>query len=234
MAPERDEGLVRQYDRAVEEYRFQVDLNWRRSEYFFVLNVGVLIASATMFSSGDVPRELVAVLFFVGALLAGLSFLANDVQHGYYKSARNRKTDLEKRLELGDLALATTPGMGSGLRRLGRVGTFLKIMLVAIALADLVGAGFAIDKAIGASTSKPARTSLVINLEPSSPREDFSAVVVSQGRKTITSRRFPQNETSLMVSLLPGQYRIFIAGTSLCHKDLRVGDDPLQLATIRC
>lgn len=68
--PSPDETVSRQYDRALEEYRFQVDLNWRRSEYFFVLNVGVLIASATMFSSGDVPRELVTALFVVGALLA--------------------------------------------------------------------------------------------------------------------------------------------------------------------
>ena len=132
-----DDGLIRQYDRAVDEYRFQVDLNWRRSEYFFVLNVGVLIASATMFSSGDVPPELVAVLFFVGTLLAGLSFLANGVQHGYYQAARNRKHDLENRLDLREVALTTTPGMGSEVSRLGRVGAFLKVMLVAIALADL-------------------------------------------------------------------------------------------------
>ncbi len=113
--------LGRQYDRAVDEYRFQVNLNWRRSEYFFVLNVGVLIAAATMFSSKDVPRVLVAVLFFVGALLAALSFLANDVQHRYYQSARERKRAIEDALELKDLALATTPGMGSPLARLGKV-----------------------------------------------------------------------------------------------------------------
>lgn len=37
--------LERQYDLAVAEYRFQVDLNWRRSEYFFVLNIGILVAA---------------------------------------------------------------------------------------------------------------------------------------------------------------------------------------------
>ena len=141
------EELRRQYDRALDEYRFQVDLNWRRFEYFFVLNVGVLIAAATIFSSDDVPRALVALLFLIGALLALLSILANESQHSYYRSARTLKQELETELNLKEVALATTPGMGSRFGRIGRVRTFLKIMLIAIALVDLAGAAFAVDAA---------------------------------------------------------------------------------------
>jgi hypothetical protein len=104
--------LREQYRLAVEEYRFQVGLNWRRSEYFFVLNVGVLVAGATLLASDKAPRALVGLVFMLGALLASLSFLANDTQSGYYHAARDLKKRLEERLDLGGGALATTPGHG--------------------------------------------------------------------------------------------------------------------------
>lgn len=110
---ERSDDLDEQYRLAVGEYRFQVDLNWRRSEYFFVLNIGVLIAAATLLASESLPRALVGLVFGLGALLAGLSFLANNTQHSYYKAARELKEKLEDRLQLGEFALQTTPGMGS-------------------------------------------------------------------------------------------------------------------------
>lgn len=75
--------LLRQYEAALAEYRFQVSLNWRRSEYFFVLNVGVLIAASTMLASDRVPRLLVACVFAAGLLLAFMSLFANATQHGY-------------------------------------------------------------------------------------------------------------------------------------------------------
>jgi len=61
--------LAEQYRLAIEEYRFQVDLNWRRSEYFFVLNIGVLIAASTLSASELLPRALVGMVFGLGALL---------------------------------------------------------------------------------------------------------------------------------------------------------------------
>lgn len=38
----RRQELVDLYKVAVEEYRFQVDLNWKRTQYFLALNVAIL------------------------------------------------------------------------------------------------------------------------------------------------------------------------------------------------
>lgn len=227
------EELRRQYDRALDEYRFQVDLNWRRSEYFFVLNVGVLIAAATMFS-GDVPRVLVAVMFLIGVLLAVLSVLANEAQHSYYRSARALKLELEQRMQLGDLALATTPGMGSSFGRLGRVRTFLKIMLIAIALVDLGGAAFAAADAVGGSEPDPesART-LVLEVErPQSG--SWSALAVSQNGEPAVSRRLKSVSPTVLLQLPPGEYLVSLAGRTLCEKRVEVSRRPLQRVALGC
>lgn len=229
-----DPGLLRQYDRALDEYRFQVDLNWRRSEYFFVLNVGVLIAAATMFSSEDVPRALVAVLFLIGALLALLSSLANEAQHSYYRAARALKSKLEKQLGLEDLALATTPGMGSSFKRLGRVRTFLKIMLVAIAIVDLGGAAFAIEDATADPKSRPpSPRTVLIHLESAKARS-WNALVVSRGEKVVESRRLPPQAGRLLLEVPPGHYLVSLAGRSLCQRTIEVDRNSLQLATLAC
>jgi hypothetical protein len=140
-APLDRDRLEAQYDRAVTEYRFQVDLNWKRSEYFFVLNVAVLVAAVTLLASDRVPRSLNAAVFGAGALLAAMSMLANHVEHGYYRSARDVKRRIEDELGLGDLAISTTSGMGSGVKRLGRVRTFLAVMLTALVVIDAFGIG---------------------------------------------------------------------------------------------
>ena len=226
------EELQRQYDRVLAEYRFQVDLNWRRSEYFFVLNVGILIAAATLFSSEDVPRALVALLFVIGALLAGLSVLANEAQHNYYRSARDLKGDLERRLALGELAIVTTPGMGSRLGQLGRVLTFMKIMLVTIALVDLGGAAFVIDDALATSEQEPARTVLI--RVAVRQQQAWSGMVISRAREPVETRRLRSGTQALLFELQPGPYLISLAGSNLCRRKIEIGDQPLQLMTIRC
>ncbi len=228
------ETLREQYSRAIDEYRFQVELNWRRSEYFFVLNVGVLIAAATMFASDKVPSQLVAALFGVGALLATLSFLANDVQHGYYKSARELKRGLEEKLELGEVGLRTTPGQGSGIARLGRVGTFLKIMLVALGLADLVGAGFAIDASLQDSEGPPPKHQVVLEIATHRGNGGWSALVVSQDQKIVDVRHLGPNRQAPLLALPVGHYRVAVAGTSICRRELSVRDEPLQRVVLRC
>lgn len=229
-----NETLREQYSRAVDEYRFQVELNWRRSEYFFVLNVGVLIAAATMFASDKVPSQLVAVLFLVGALLAALSFLANNVQHGYYASARDIKQGLEIKLELGDAALRTTPGQGSPIARLGRVGTFLKIMLVALGLADLFGAGFAIDASF--QSSPPALSKQRVAVQVADQKQDgaWSAMVVSQAGEAVAVRRLRPDDGEPLLALAAGDYRVSVAGSSICRRELSVNTDPLQRVALHC
>lgn len=135
------EELREHYGRALDEYRFQVELNWKRSQYFFVLNLGVLVAATGLLSASQPRAELVAALFAVGAILAGVAAYANHIQHGYYRRTREVKRALEERLELGDLALQSTPGMvdrDAG-RSPVRVRHALTGFLTALGLADLLG-----------------------------------------------------------------------------------------------
>lgn len=226
--------LEHQYDRALDEYRFQVDLNWRRSEYFFVLNVGLLIAAATLFSADDVPRALVALLFAIGALLAGLSVLANEAQHNYYRSARDLKQELERRMELEDLAIVTTQGMGSRLRQLGRVRTFMKIMLIAIALVDLGGAAFVIDEVRATSEPRTERLAVLIRVAPIKPRGTWSALVVSRAGEPAGIRRLSAGAQPLLFKLQPGAYTVALGGRRVCERRVEVRRRPLQLLTVRC
>lgn len=228
--PDKTE-LQEQYRKAVEEYRFQVDLNWRRSEYFFVLNIGVLVAATTLLASQDVPRGVVALVFCLGTLLAVLSILANNTQSGYYHAARDLKKELEAKLELDQFAIATTPGMGSPITRLGRVGTFLKIMLIAIACVDLVGAGVAIAKA--RESHEGDEVSQVVFKAPKR-RTTAVTVVVSRNGEVVATRRGTDGNQLKAVSLEPGRYRVWIAGQQLCSQPVDISTTPLQVVAITC
>ncbi|HEX8689800.1 MAG TPA: hypothetical protein VF729_06115 [Solirubrobacterales bacterium] len=231
-----DKGELReQYHLAVEEYRFQVDLNWRRSEYFFVLNIGVLVAASTLLTSEDLPKALVALVFGLGALLAVLSLLANNSQHGYYQAARQLKEDLESELELGEHALRTTPGMGSKVQRLGRVRTFLGTMLVAIAFVDLTGAGLAVFRAIDTDDVNDPSSMVVIRATgPGFQHEPGLTLVVSRDGEVIATRAANTGRGIGPFELDPGRYRVSALGRAVCTEGIEVSEAPLQLATVRC
>jgi hypothetical protein len=114
-----------QYRVVIDEYRFQVDLNWRRSQYYFVLNAAILVASLGLFASNvAVPRTVIAIPFAMGLAVTLLAIAANQTQNAYYYAIRDKKQLLELRLGLGELAIQTTRGMGNrSFRRIGRVTT---------------------------------------------------------------------------------------------------------------
>lgn len=131
-----------QYVVAVEEYRFQVDLNWRRSQYSFALCAAVLAASfALLNSAARVPDLLIALAFGASAAISLLAMASMRTQAAYYRSARTTKTVLEERLGLGEFAIRTTPGMGGRLRGVGNVKTFQSTvfsLLVALSVAGVL------------------------------------------------------------------------------------------------
>lgn len=198
-----------------------------------MLNIGVLVAAASLLSAQKVPRALVALLFLVGALLAFLSFLANDTQRGYYTAARDLKAKLESRLHLSDVAIATTPGMGSGVERLGKVGTFLKTMLVAIALVDLAGAGIsgydALD--LGRPESDPVEVAIDVR---GTGADDANVVVASQNGIVLETRHLVGNRVLEPFHLQPGRYSMWANATSLCRQSVTVTDQPLQHPILHC
>jgi hypothetical protein len=138
---QRDE-LLQLYGIAVEEYRFQVRLNWDRAQYLLGFNTAVIAVGAGLIKLGGPRRAtpLIAGIFVVGFVAAVMSACATYLQHGYYRAARGQMRSLGERLALGEAAVTTTPGMRGALpKRLGKVQTILYTLLAVAATIDLVG-----------------------------------------------------------------------------------------------
>lgn len=131
------------YRVAVEEYRFQVDLNWKRTQYFLALNVAILSVGVGLVKlQGQDTRILVLGIFFIGCVSASLSVFATRTQHLYYRTARDRMQRWEELLQVPAPVIRTTPGMSDQKRTvrqwLGRVTTINYVLLTLLAVADLV------------------------------------------------------------------------------------------------
>lgn len=124
------------YRIAVEEYRFQVNLNWNRVQYLLVFNVAVIAAGGALIRLDRRALEILAgsvFLFGVVAAIASIAIIAR--QHGYYRNARDHMRDLEKRYGLP--SLTTTEKMGGTAQRGPKVQLMLRAMVGAIGLLDL-------------------------------------------------------------------------------------------------
>jgi hypothetical protein len=134
---DRDD-LWQLYRIAVDEYRFQVNLNWQRSQYFLGLNAAIIAVGAGLVHLG-VPAShengapLTVAVFFVGFVLALSSMFAVWKQHAYYRTARNRMVAVGNLLGLGSLAVATTPGSA------GAPPLRLKVQSVSYAVFTILG-----------------------------------------------------------------------------------------------
>ena len=132
------------YRMAVDEYRFQVNLNWDRSKYLLGFNTVIIgVGTGLVKLGGSAGHFLVAGVFLLGFVSAMLSCFAIGVQQGYYKQARDRMVRLGGILGLDDAAVATTPGARgarAGLRGpLGKVQTILYTLLFVCMLVNLSG-----------------------------------------------------------------------------------------------
>lgn len=137
------------YRLLVEEYRFQVQLNWDRSKYLLGFNVAVVGLGTGLLQLGDPARELVAGIFVIGVLTCALAGQVGRVQHAYYQDTRDRMRHLADQLSLGAAAIGPTPGSQGVPRntvamRLGRVQVALNALLVVTGGLDLLGAVYTI------------------------------------------------------------------------------------------
>jgi hypothetical protein len=135
--------LVDLYKVTVEEYRFQIDLNWRRTQYFLALNAAILgVGTGLVKLQGSDARVLILAIFAIGCVSAVLSVFATYIQHIYYRTTRDGVRRLEELLQPPAPIIRTTPGMRGQKRtvrqQLGRVTTINYILLSLIAAADLV------------------------------------------------------------------------------------------------
>jgi hypothetical protein len=136
--PELD--LLEIYKVHVEEYRYQVRLNWERSRYFLGLIALLLSAGVGLLRiAGEGARPLTALVFLSGCAISWLSVQILATQTDYYRSAREGMALAAQRLELGELALRTTPTMGGALTRRWRVNQAIGVVLATLGIVNLVG-----------------------------------------------------------------------------------------------
>lgn len=136
-SPLKDAQLMELYKIAVEEYRFQVNLNASRSRDFLVLNSAIIAAGVTLL--GQKASLLSGLVFVVGFCVATLAALATRTQHNYYREARDTKKLLEHRLGISGVVVKTTPSTGSRRRRLGSVTGFNYTILILLCGVNIVG-----------------------------------------------------------------------------------------------
>lgn len=126
------------YKVAVDEYRFQAQHNWSRTQYLLAFNAGILTAGAAVASQGG---RGAAPVFLLGVVAAVLSGVALKTQHDYYRAARDHMRRVEAALHVPtDQQMDTTSTMGNR-RRIVSVNGVVYLLLAAIAAANVVGFG---------------------------------------------------------------------------------------------
>lgn len=138
----RREDLFKLYEIHLAEYRFQVELNWKRTQHLLGLNSAMLAAGVGVLRLANGEGGLLAGAIFLAALLlALLALLVSETQGAYYRSAREGKSLVEERLGLGELAVRTTPAMGARRGRRMKVSRAIQWTFGLLALLDAIGLG---------------------------------------------------------------------------------------------
>lgn len=131
------------YKVAVDEYRFQAQYNWSRTQYLLALNVGILTAGAAVASQGGGGA---APVFLLGVVAAVLSGVAVRTQHDYYRAARDRMRRVEEALRVPkNQQMDTTSTLGQRPRFVS-VNRVVYLLLAAIAAANVVGLGILLER----------------------------------------------------------------------------------------
>jgi hypothetical protein len=132
------EQLLALYKIALEEYRFQVRLNWDRTTFHLSLNSALIAISAGLLKIGNAsPVTLVvAAVFFMGMCVSTIGVVAVLKGHAYYRNTVVKKTLLEDLLGLTKplenypgkptLAVGTTMGQNEHLQILNNTVEWLK------------------------------------------------------------------------------------------------------------
>lgn len=139
------EELLELYKLALEDYRFQVQLNWGRSQYFLVLNIGIIgIATGIVQIGRGEISILVAGMYLAGFLFCIFSVAALQAQRKYYISARDQKKRFEDELNLNEQSITPVERADKTINRLMTFKAFINIMFIALAALNLFSAIFVI------------------------------------------------------------------------------------------
>jgi hypothetical protein len=131
--------LLELYKIAVDEYRFQAQFNWSRTQYWLVFNSGILAAGVALVAAfGDSTFPI--LVFAVGVVACALSARAIQVSHGYYRAARARLQRFETALDLQpEMRFDTTAGLAHARRPTVNVTAVTYLLLAVLAAADIAG-----------------------------------------------------------------------------------------------
>ena len=125
--PLSTQQLLDLYRIAVDEYRFQVKLNWDRTAYLITLNSGLVAVAIGLLKIGSAAAIdlFVAGVFVVGVFVSLVSVKNVFTGHRYYRRTILKKTLLEDQLGLTKpldypghptLAISTTVGQNEALQ----------------------------------------------------------------------------------------------------------------------
>lgn len=125
------------YKVSVEEYRFQAQYNWSRTQYLLIFNTAILAAASALSAQ---PGRGAALIFVLGVVAAVLSFFVVGAQHDYYRAARERMKRVEAAYGVPpDQRIDTTSTLGNR-RRTISVNQVVYLLLTALGFAHATGA----------------------------------------------------------------------------------------------
>lgn len=125
------------YKAAVDEYRFQAQFNWSRTQYMLVFNTGILAAAAAVASR---PGHSAVLIFALGFVASVLSVFVMRTQHNYYRAAREHMVRIEEAVGIPTAQrMDTTATLGKRARVLS-VTQLVYLLTSAVAVANVVGA----------------------------------------------------------------------------------------------
>ena len=136
--PPPDDGIppVELYKNAVEEYRFQVQFNWSRTQYLLAFNAAILAAAVALSAREDRGASLV---FALGVVASLLSAVAQRTQHRYYRAARDRLRRVETMFDIPEEARVDTTSKLGGRRQSVKVQHVVYLLFAAMAVAQFIG-----------------------------------------------------------------------------------------------
>ena len=163
-SPFSPDDLLTLYKIAIDEYRFEVKLNWDRTVYYLTLNSGLVAIATGLLKLGSIPviNLLVAAIFFIGLCTALIGWWGIRAGHKYYRRTIAKKTLLEDCLGLTKglddypgrptLAIGTTIGQADQVEilndtdgylnrriRLRSITFWVLVILVFFGMMDLAG-----------------------------------------------------------------------------------------------
>lgn len=131
------------YRLAVEEYRFQAQFNWTRTQSLLVFNTAILAAGTAV--SGKFGTFAVPV-FALGIVACVVGILVMRQQHSYYCAARDQMTRIEEQQHIGrDVRVDTTSTLG-GRRRSVSVTQLIYGLTGAVGVADAVAIVYVLSR----------------------------------------------------------------------------------------